>query len=156
MRSKQATKRKIAPDPKYNSVVIAKFINQLMRRGKKSVAQTIIYKCFNIIKEKTNKNPLEVFELAIKNTSPILEVVSRRIGGANYQIPIEVKSDRRLALAMRWIIGSAQEMKGKPMREKLAQELIDASNKQGNAIKKREDIHRMAEANKAFAHFAYR
>lgn len=154
MRSKRATKRKIAPDPKYNNVVIQKFINQLMRKGKKSVAQKIIYKCFDIIKEKTNKDPLEVFDRAIKNVSPILEVKSKRIGGANYQIPMEVRSDRRLALAMRWIIEAAQSRKGKPMREKLAQELSDAANHQGEAIKKKEDVHRMAEANRAFAHFA--
>jgi len=154
MRGKKASKRKISADPKYNSVVIHKFINQLMRKGKKSVAQSILYKCFDIIKEKTGKDPLEVFDQAIRNVTPILEVVSRRIGGANYQIPIEVRSERRLALAMRWLIEAANSKKGKPMREKLAQELIDAANKQGEAIKKREDMHRMAEANRAFAHFA--
>lgn len=154
MRGKRAPRRKIAPDPRYNNVVIQKFINHLMCKGKKSVAQTVLYKSFDIIKEKTKKDPTEVFDRAIKNVSPILEVVSRRIGGANYQIPIEVRLDRRLALAMRWIIEAAQSKKGRPMREKLAQELIDAANNQGEAIKKREDIHRMAEANRAFAHFA--
>jgi len=154
MRSKKATKRKIGPDPMYNNVVIHKFINQVMRRGKKTVAQSVVYKSFDFVKEKTGKDPVEVFDRAIRNVSPILEVKSRRIGGANYQIPMEVKPDRRLALAMRWIIGASQSRKGKPMREKLGQELIDAANNQGDAIKKREDVHRMAEANRAFAHFA--
>lgn len=154
MRGKQSPKRKIKADPKYDDLVIAKFINLLMRQGKKSTAQVIIYKAFDIIKDKTSKEAKAVFEQAIKNVVPILEVKSKRIGGANYQIPIEVKGDRKLALAMRWIIEAANSRKGKPMREKLALELIDASNKQGEAIKKREDVHRMAEANRAFAHFA--
>ena len=154
MRGKQSPKRKIKTDPKYDDLAIAKFINLLMRQGKKSTAQVIVYKAFDIIKNKTSKEAKAVFEQAIKNVAPILEVKSRRIGGANYQIPIEVKGDRKLALAMRWIIEAANNRKGKPMREKLALELIDASNKQGEAIKKREDVHRMAEANRAFAHFA--
>lgn len=131
MRSKRATKRKISADPKHNNIVIQKFINQVMRRGKKTVAQSVVYGSFDFIKEKTNKNPVDVFDQAIRNVSPVLEVKSRRIGGANYQIPMEVKPDRRLALAMRWIIGAAQSGKGKPMREKLGQELIDAANNQG-------------------------
>ncbi|MFA6271826.1 MAG: 30S ribosomal protein S7 [Patescibacteria group bacterium] len=154
MRGKQAPKRVIEPDLKYNSVVIGKFINLVMTRGKKSVAERVLYDCFDIIAEKTKKDPLEVFNLAMKNVSPVVEVKSRRIGGANYQIPIEVKGDRRQALAMRWIIGAAQSRKGKPMREKLAQELMEASENQGTAIKKKEDVHRMADANRAFAHFA--
>jgi small subunit ribosomal protein S7 len=125
-----------------------------MTRGKKSVAERVLYDCFDIIAEKTKKDPLEVFNLAMKNVSPVVEVKSRRIGGANYQIPIEVKGDRRQALAMRWIIGAAQSRKGRPMREKLAQELMEASENQGTAIKKKEDVHRMADANRAFAHFA--
>jgi small subunit ribosomal protein S7 len=154
MRGKKSIKRKIGADPKYNNVVIHKFINQVMRRGKKTVAQSVVYESFDFIKEKTKKNPVDVFDQAIRNVSPVLEVKSRRIGGANYQIPMEVKPDRRLALAMRWIIAAAQSGKGKPMREKLGQELIDAANNQGEAIKKKEDVHRMAEANRAFAHFA--
>ncbi|MFA6391802.1 MAG: 30S ribosomal protein S7 [Patescibacteria group bacterium] len=154
MRGKQAPKRVIQPDLKYNSIVIAKFINLIMTRGKKSVAERVLYDCFDIIAEKTKKDPLEIFNLAMKNVSPVVEVKSRRIGGANYQIPIEVKGDRRQALAFRWIIGAAQSRKGKPMREKLAQELMEASENQGTAIKKKEDVHRMADANRAFAHFA--
>jgi len=153
MRGKKAPRRKIAPDPKFNNTVVAKFINLMMQKGKKSVAQNIFYKAADIIKQKTNKEPLGVFEQAIKNVSPILEVVSRRIGGANYQIPVEVRPNRRLTLAMCWIIEAANNKKGKSMREKLAQELMDAANKQGAAIKKKEDVHRMAEANRAFAHF---
>lgn len=154
MRGKKAQKRKIQLDFKYNSLIISKFINQIMRRGKKSIAEKIVYQSFDIIKEKTKKDPLEVFDQALKNVSPVVEVKSRRIGGGNYQIPVEVKGDRRLALSIRWIIQAAKSRKGKPMREKLAQELIDASNQQGLAIKKKEDVHRMAEANRAFAHFA--
>ena len=156
MRGKRAPKRKIDADPVYDNIVVAKFINLLMERGKKITAQKILYGAFDIIKDKTKQDSLTVFEQAIKNVSPILEVKSRRIGGANYQIPIEVKGERKLTLAMRWIIGTAKKRKGKPMREKLSQELIDASNKQGEAMKKREDVHRMAEANRAFAHFARR
>jgi small subunit ribosomal protein S7 len=154
MRGKQATKRKIKPDSKFDNLVLAKFINLIMQKGKKTIAQKIIYNAFDIIKEKTKKDPISIFDQAIKNVSPILEVKSRRIGGANYQIPVEVRGDRRLTLAMRWIIGAARARKGKPMQEKIAQELMDASQRQGEAIKKKEDVHRMAEANRAFAHFA--
>ena len=154
MRGKKAPKRDIAPDPRYNSTVIAKFINYLMREGKKSTAQHVLYSAFDIIAEKTKKDPMEVFDAALKNVSPSLEVRSRRIGGANYQIPIEVRGSRRNALAFRWIIGAARAGKGKPMADRLAAELIDASKGEGAAIKKREDVHRMAEANRAFAHFA--
>lgn len=154
MRGKPAPKRKITPDPKYNSIQIAKFVNYLMSDGKKTVARTVLYKSFEVIEEKTKKKPVEVFELAIKNVSPNLEVKGRRIGGANYQIPIQVKAERRFILASRWIIGEARSRKGKPMYQKLAQELIDASNKEGSAMKKRETVQKMAEANRAFAHFA--
>jgi len=154
MRGKQAIKRKIKPDPKFDSVQIAKFTNLIMVQGKKTIAQQTVYKAFEIIQEKTKKDPKTIFDQAIKNVSPILEVKSRRIGGANYQIPIEVKGERKFALAVRWIINAARSRKGKPIREKLASELIDAANKQGEAIKKKEDVHRMAEANRAFAHFA--
>lgn len=154
MRGKQAPKRKIAPDPEYNNTAVTKFINYIMLHGKKGTAQKIVYGAFDIIKEKTKKEPLDVFNQAVKNVSPVLEVKARRIGGANYQVPIEVRGERRFNLGSRWIIEAAKSRKGKPMQEKLAQELMDAAEKQGDAIKKREDVHRMAEANKAFAHFA--
>lgn len=152
---KKKEKKIILPDPVFDNVIVAKFINQVMRRGKKEKARKIVYKTFDIIKEKTKKEPLEVFDLAIKNASPLLEVKPKRIGGATYQVPVEVKGERRMTLAMRWIIQAAKSRKGKPMREKLAEELINASNNTGFAIKKKEDTHRMAEANRAFAHFAW-
>ena len=147
-------KHKIAPDRIYNDVVVSQFVNKVMSDGKKSTAQKIVYDAFELIKEKTKKEPLEVFRLAIESASPIVEVKPKRVGGATYQVPMEVRGERRLALAFRWIIDGARSKKGKPMFEKLAQELIDATNNQGNAIKKKTDMHRMAEANKAFAHFA--
>ena len=147
-------KHKIAPDRLYNDVLVSQFINKVMERGKKTVAQKIVYSAFDIIKEKTKKEPLEVFKQAIENASPLLEVKPKRIGGATYQVPMEVRGERRLALAIRWILEGARSKKGKPMSEKLAEELIDVSNNQGNAIRKKNDTHRMAEANKAFAHFA--
>ncbi len=152
---KKIKKHPVAPDPVYNNITVAKFINQIMRRGKKTIARKVVYQTFDIIKEKTKKEPLEVFELALKNVSPLLEVKSKRVGGATYQVPIEVKGDRKLALSMRWIIKGARLKKGKPMREKLSSELIDAANNTGWAIKKKTDTHRMAEANRAFAHFAW-
>jgi len=154
-RRKKREKRPIYPDIIYNSVVVSKFINQVMRKGKKNASRKIIYKAFNIIKEKTKKDPLEVFELALKNATPLLEVKSKRIGGATYQVPREVKEDRAITLSMRWIINAAKSKKGKPMSEKLAEELIGASKNEGVAIKKKEDTHRMAEANRAFAHFSW-
>jgi len=153
MRGKQAPKRTIKPDPKFNSVVIAKFINYVMERGKKSTAQQVIYDCFNIISEKTKKDPLEVFDLAVKNIAPDVEVKSRRVGGGNYQVPVAVMGDRKNALAFRWILTASRARKGMPMKQKLADELIAASNKEGAAMKKRDDTYRMAEANRAFAHF---
>ena len=155
MSRKKKTKHQIPPDPVYNNVTVAKFINQVMRRGKKTIARKIVYSAFNIIKEKTKKEPLEVFEQALRNASPLLEVKPKRIGGATYQVPREVKRERRLTLAMRWLIKATKARKGKPTREKLAEELIEASENRGAAIKKREDVHRMAEANRAFAHFAW-
>lgn len=154
MRGKPSPKRNILADPKFNSIVIAKFINLVMERGKKSVAQRVVYDCFDIISEKTQHDPLEIFDRAVKNVSPVLEVKSRRVGGANYQIPIEVRGDRRLALGLRWIIEAAKNRGGKPMREKLAEEFMEASERRGDAMKKKEDVQRMAEANRAFAHFA--
>jgi len=163
MRRKRATPREIIPDPKYNSVIAAKFINNLMRKGKKSIAQKIFYTALDLVIEKTKKdlpagkagNPIEVLEEAVKNTSPLLEVKSRRVGGATYQVPYEVRGERRTALAMRWIIGAAKRKKGRTMAEKLAQEIIDAFNNTGEAVKRKEDTHKVAEANRAFAHLAW-
>ncbi|MBA7665507.1 30S ribosomal protein S7 [subsurface metagenome] len=155
MARSKTVKREIAPDPVYSNITVSKFINQIMRKGKKTIARKIVYRAFDIIKEKTKKDPLEVFEKALQNASPLLEVKPKRVGGATYQVPREVKGDRRMTLAMRWIITAARSKKGKPMREKLAEELILASNNEGTAIKKKEDTHRMAEANRAFAHFAW-
>lgn len=154
MRGRRAIKRTIKPDPKYNSVQIAKFINKIMKRGKKTVAQKIVYEAFDIINKKTDKEVLEIFSQAVKNVSPSLEVKGRRIGGANYQVPVVVAGERKLALAYRWLIEAAQKKKGRKMAEKLADELILASKNEGDAVKKRQDVHKMAEANKAFAHFA--
>ena len=151
---KRAPKRKIKPDVKHNNITVAKFINYLMKRGKKTTAQAVLYGAFDIIAEKTKKEPLEVFETAIKNVGPQLEVRSKRVGGANYQIPYPVKGERRFALASRWILGATRARKGKKMADKLAEELIAASQNEGTAIKKKEDVQRMAEANRAFAHFA--
>lgn len=154
MRGKAAPKRSILPDPRYKSTSMAKFINYIMERGKKSVAQKIVYGAFDIIKEKTGKEPMDVFDAAMKNITPSVEVRARRIGGANYQVPVEVSPDRRFTLASRWLIGAARARKGRPMAEKLAAEIMDAMNEQGDAYKKRMDVQRMAEANRAFAHFA--
>jgi small subunit ribosomal protein S7 len=154
-RKQKKEKRKILPDSVYNSLEVAKFINQVMERGKKNVARKIVYRALDIVKEKTKKEPLEVFGKAIENASPLLEVKPKRVGGATYQVPREVRGGRRFTLAVRWILGAARSKKGKPMAEKLAEELISASNNEGAAIKKKEDTHRMAEANRAFAHFAF-
>lgn len=154
MRGKQAPVRHIAPDPRYDSEVLGKFINVLMERGKKTVARKVVYTCLEQIKEKTKKDPLEVFMAALKNVAPVVEVKSRRVGGSNYQVPIEVTPKRRQALAFRWILGASRGKKGRPMAAKLAEELMLAAENQGDAIKKKQDVHRMAEANRAFAHFA--
>ncbi|HNU95453.1 MAG TPA: 30S ribosomal protein S7 [Candidatus Paceibacterota bacterium] len=156
MRRKIKNRNIVEPDIVYNSPKLAKFINNIMLNGKKETARKSVYKAFDIIKEETgNPNPLEVFDTAIKNASPLVEVRSRRIGGANYQVPREVRPERRTALAMRWIINAARGKKGAPIHKKLAEELIAASKNEGAAVKKREDTHKMAEANKAFAHFAW-
>jgi len=155
MSKKKKTKRVILPDILYDNVSVSKFINQVMRKGKKTIAKKIVYGAFDIVKEKTKKEPIEIFELALRNASPLLEVRPKRIGGATYQVPVEVRGERKLTLAMRWIIGAAKSKKGKPMKEKLAEELIAAANNTGVAIKKKEDTHKMAEANRAFAHFAW-
>ena len=152
-RKGRVTKRTITSDPKYSDQIVAKFVNCIMRRGKKSLAESIFYDSLDIINKSTKKDSLEVFKQALDNVKPVLEVKSKRIGGATYQVPIEVSSDRRISLAMRWIINYAKARKGKSMGEKLAQEIIDASKGEGTSIKKKEDIHKMAEANKAFAHY---
>jgi len=154
-RRRGVTKRKILADPKYNSVLVARFINNLLKKGKKSVAESILYGAFDIIENKVKGPPLEVFEKAMDNVKPVLEVKSRRIGGATYQVPTEVLPDRRIALAIRWLIGNAHSRTGKSMLEKLAGEFMDAAAGRGASVKKREDTHKMAEANKAFAHYRF-
>ncbi|XOB40409.1 MAG: 30S ribosomal protein S7 [Candidatus Nealsonbacteria bacterium] len=154
-RRKKIKRRTIAPDIIYNDETVGKFINYVMRRGKKTIARKIVYGAFDILKEKTKKEPLEVFKLAMKNASPLLEVRPKRVGGATYQIPREVRGDRKLALAMRWIIQASKSKKGKPMRESLAEELLNAANNTGWAVKRKNDTHKMAEANRAFAHFRW-
>lgn len=156
MRRKVKNRNIVEPDIIYNSQKLSKFINNLMWDGKKETARRAVYKAFDIIKEKTgNPNPLEIFDTAIKNAGPTVEVRSRRIGGANYQVPREVRPERRVALAMRWIINAARSGKGSPIHDKLAEELILASKNEGTAVKKRDDTHKMAESNKAFAHFTW-
>lgn len=155
-RKGRVNKRKAVPDPKFHDILVTKFVSDLMRRGKKSVAEGILYDCLDFIAKQTgNKNPLEVLKKAIDNTKPILEVKPRRVGGATYQVPVEVSPERRVNLAIKWIVGFARAKAGKPMGEKLALELLDASNNTGASIKKKEDTHKMAEANKAFAHYRW-
>jgi len=154
MRHKKAPKREIAPDPKFSSATLAKFVNYIMEGGKKNTAMRVVYDAMDIVAEKSGKSAIEAFEEAIKNVSPAVEVKSRRVGGANYQIPIPVRGERRLSLAFRWMIEAAKSHKGKPMAQKIAEEIVSAANNEGNAVKKRADVHRMAEANRAFAHFA--
>ena len=148
-------RREVQPDSKYNSELVARFINRLMQRGKKSLAARLLYNALDIVEERTHRKPLEVFHQAIENATPMLEVRSRRVGGATYQIPIEVRPDRRTSLAIRWLIQTAQGRKGKPMAEKLADELMDAARNTGATVKKKEDTHKMAEANRAFAHYRW-
>ena len=155
MRKRRAEKRDVLTDPIYNSKVITKLINQIMRDGKKGTAQRILYDAFDIIKEKTGEDAMDVFNRAMDNIKPLLEVKSRRVGGASYQVPIEVKPDRARALAFRWLINYSRLRGGKSMAENLANEIIDASNGVGASVKKKEDTHKMAEANKAFAHFRW-
>ncbi|MDA0377537.1 MAG: 30S ribosomal protein S7 [Proteobacteria bacterium] len=154
-RRRAQIKRQVEADPVYGTKVITKFINSLMLDGKKTVAEKIVYRTFDIIKEKTKQDPLEVFNEAIKNVKPNLEVKSRRVGGATYQVPVEVRSERAQALAIRWLIESSKKRGDKTMQERLSKEFLDASTNKGNAIKKKEDTHKMAEANKAFAHFRW-
>ena len=154
-RRREITKREILPDPKYNNILVAKFVNNLLKKGKKSVADSILYGAFDIIEQKTKESPVEIFERAVGNVKPVVEVKSRRVGGSTYQVPTEVSPTRRVALAIRWLINSAGNRSEKTMREKLAAELLDAANNRGIAVKKREDTHKMAEANKAFAHYRF-
>jgi small subunit ribosomal protein S7 len=155
MRRKIKKKTELKPDFKYNSLDVEKFTNYIMKDGKKSIARNVVYSALDEIAKQTKKKPIEVFETALKNTTPLLEVRSRRVGGANYQVPRPVAENRGISLAMRWVIQAARAKKGQAMYKKLSQELILASKKEGDAIKKRENTHRMAEANKAFAHFAW-
>jgi small subunit ribosomal protein S7 len=154
-RKGEVRKREILPDPKYGDKVVARFVNTIMNRGKKSVAESIFYRSLDIVTAKTKEDSLGVFKRAIENTRPTVEVRSRRVGGATYQVPVEVRPQRRLSLSMRWLIDAARERAEKSMEEKLAAELIDAANNRGTAIKKKEDTHRMAEANRAFAHYRW-
>ncbi len=154
-RRKAAPKRKILPDPKFGNLQVAKFMNQIMKNGKKSVAEKIIYGAFDEISRKSDKEPIEVFEKALEEVGPMVEVKSRRVGGATYQVPIEVRPSRRQALAMRWLVEAARKRSEKSMDHRLAGELADAAEGKGSAVKKKEDVHRMAEANKAFSHFRF-
>lgn len=154
MARRKIVKRQFAPDALYNDVMVTKFINHIMRKGKKTVAKKIMYGAFDIVKEQSKKDPLEVFQKALENASPLVEIRSKRVGGATYQVPIEVKANRKTSLAIRWLLNAARTKRGKPMREKLAEEFLAAYKNEGTAVKKKLDTHRMAEANRAFAHFA--
>ncbi|MBI3700431.1 MAG: 30S ribosomal protein S7 [Afipia sp.] len=154
-RRHSAEKREVNPDPKFGNIIVTKFMNSIMYDGKKSAAESIVYGAFDMIEQKTKQGPLQVFEQALENVMPTIEVRSRRVGGATYQVPVEVRSVRRQALGLRWIISAARERNEKTMTERLSAELLDASNNRGNAVKKREDVHRMAEANRAFSHYRW-
>ena len=155
MRRRTAAKRLIDPDPRFNDLIVAKMINMVMKCGKKPTAETIVYEAFDIVKEKTGKNPLEIFRQAVENVRPFLETKSRRVGGATYQVPVNVEEARSIALALRWMQDYAASRKGKPMSQKLAQEILDSYQKTGSSVKKREDMHKMAESNRAFAHYRW-
>jgi small subunit ribosomal protein S7 len=154
-RRRVVAKREILPDPLYNSQLLTKFVNVVMRQGKKTVAERILYQALEMVRQRTQDDPMKVFKKAVENVKPSVEVKSRRVGGSNYQVPVEVRPSRKLALSMRWIIQSAEKRGEKTMRQKLAGELLDAAENRGGAIKKKEDTHRMAEANKAFAHYRW-
>lgn len=155
MRRKRAEIRPTTPDPRYHNVVVAKFINNVMERGKKSLASRVVYQAFDLVQERANRPAIEVFDDAMKNATPLVEVKPRRVGGATYQIPVEISSNRRQALAMRWLIDAARRRSGRNMAARLAAELMDAARNEGATVKRREDTHRMAEANQAFAHFRF-
>jgi small subunit ribosomal protein S7 len=154
-RRRRAEPRGLVPDPQFESLELSSFINRLMQRGKKSVAQRIVYRAMELVGHESHREPMEVFDQAVRNAMPAMQVKSRRVGGATYQVPIEVQGRRRYALAMRWLIEAARARAGRPMGERLAQELIEASRGQGAAVKRREDVHRMAEANRAFVHYRW-
>jgi small subunit ribosomal protein S7 len=155
LRRKQAEKRQRIPDLRYDDILVGRFINSIMKKGLKQKAENVLYGAFTIIQERSNQDPLEIFKKAINNVQPVLEVRSRRVGGSNYQVPTEVRPERRIALAIKWILSYSREKAGKSMSEKLATELLAAANNEGSSVKKKEDVHRMAEANKAFAHFRW-
>jgi len=155
MRRRSAVKRQVQTDPKYNNVTVTKMVNLVMSKGKKSLAENIVYSCLKIMEEKTGKNALEVFKKALDNSRPLLEVKPRRVGGATYQVPVEIRTERGTMIAMRWIRNYARARKGRTMQERLAQEMLDAYKGEGAAVKKKDDTHKMAEANKAFAHFRW-
>ena len=155
MRKKRAIRRRVTPDPKFGDELISRFVNSVLKSGKKNIARNIVYKALDQIAQKTEKNPLDVFKKAVDNASPLIEVRARRVGGATYQVPTEVRLERRTALAIRWLISYAQDRSDKSMSQKLAAELLAASTGEGGAVKKKDDVHRMAEANKAFAHFRW-
>lgn len=154
-RRREVPKRKILADPKYNDISVTKFMSVVMQDGKKAVAEQIVYGAFDVVLDRTREDPLKIFHRALENCQPLVEVKSRRVGGATYQVPVEVRPSRRMALAMRWVVSYARQRPGKSMREKLANELIEAAHNRGNAVKKRDDVHRMAEANKAFSHYRW-
>jgi len=154
-RRREIAKREVISDPKYNNKLVSRFINCLLKKGKKSIAESMFYGAFDIIEKRTKEQPVEVFEKAVSNVKPLIEVKSRRVGGSTYQVPTEVVPERRVALAIRWLILNAKERAEKTMKEKLAAELIDAANNRGASVKKRESVHKMAEANKAFAHYRF-
>ena len=155
MRKKRAIRRRVTPDPKFGDELISRFVNSVLQDGKKNIARTIVYSALDQIGQKTDKNPLDIFKKAVDNASPLIEVRARRVGGATYQVPTEVRLERRTALAIRWLINHAQERSDKSMSQKLAAELLAACSGEGGAVKKKDDVHRMAEANKAFAHFRW-
>ncbi|MBE3591281.1 MAG: 30S ribosomal protein S7 [Firmicutes bacterium] len=154
-RKGRVPRREVAPDPVYKSELVARFINKIMKDGKKTLAQRIFYEAMNLVAERSKRDPMEVFEAAIRNVAPVLEVRPRRVGGATYQVPVEVRPERRLSLAMRWIVGFARERGERTMVQRLAGELLDAANNQGAAVRRKEEMHRMAEANRAFAHYRW-
>jgi len=155
LRKGNIPKREVLPDPLYNSTLVSKFVNCVMWSGKKSTADNLVYDAFKLIQQKTGEDPLKIFKKAVENVKPVLEVKTRRVGGANYQVPVEVNANRRTSLSIRWLISYSRARKEKSMEEKIAAELLDAANNRGSAIKKREDVHKMAEANKAFAHYRW-
>ncbi len=154
-RRREAQRRQVTPDPKFNDILVARFVNNVLKQGKKSLAERMLYTALDMIEEKSKEEPLKVFKKAVENVAPLLEVRSRRVGGATYQVPVEVKENRRVALSIRWLIQHARSRPGRSMAEKLAGELLDAYNNTGGSVKKKDEVHRMAEANKAFAHYRW-